>query len=72
MIEIFSTGSEVAVVILELKKNSWVSSHFYAHECSIDSLAVWPLALNESEYLSSEYPMVATTAKDSSIKIWRL
>ena len=69
--KLYSAGSDGSVALLEVKKNNWVSSNFFAHECSITSLSVRPLALSEFGEEQSGYPMIATSAKDNSIKIWR-
>lgn len=46
-VKLFSAGSDGSIVILELKKGAWVQEKFAAYECSINSLSLRPLALNE-------------------------
>lgn len=71
-LKLYSAGSEGLVGILELKKNSWITSSFYAHDCSINSLSLRPLALNEEEEeRANTYPMLATVAKNHVVVIWR-
>jgi WD40 repeat protein len=48
-LKLFSAGSDGSIAILELRKNAWATSSFSAHECSINSLSLRPLALNEEE-----------------------
>jgi len=55
-----------------MKKNSWNHFSYSAHECSINSLSVRPIALNEEEDEKiNSYPMIATVAKDNVVKIWK-
>lgn len=45
---------------------------FSAYECSINSLSLRPLALNEDEEDSANaYPMLATVGKDNVVKVWQ-
>lgn len=49
-----------------------MTSSFCAHECSINSLSLRPLALNEEEEeRPNSYPLLATVGKDHVLKIWR-
>lgn len=71
-VKLFSAGNDGSVGIMELKKGGWTSTSFSAHECSINSLSLRPLALNEEEEeRQNTYPMLATVAKDHMVKVWR-
>jgi hypothetical protein len=48
-LKLFSAGSDGTVGILQLKNNNWSQMSFAAHECSINSLSLRFLALNEEE-----------------------